>query len=360
MKRLGLQFVVGLVLTAALFWFLDRNLLAATENGWADVLAAARALPWWAIPAYALAFLGVHVARVVRWVWQVRPLGERDMRLVTSVCAVGYAAIVLFPFRVGELVRPYLLARRSEQVTFSAAMGTAVVERIIDGLFITALFFVTILTAPMASSPLLHAAGYTSATVFVSASVGLALFAWQRAFATRLLGWTFGTVDRALAAMGRSVDLSGKVEGLMEDFLAGLRSLRSDGTLVPFLVLTVVYWGINAFGIWLFARAFGLDVPLVAGVGLLSVLVVGIMVPGGPGLVGTFQIALTEGLKLYLPAASIGPVALSFALLMNLIQLVIQVGFAYPFLRVLGMGAGDVVRAQQASRSSAVVEGQGR
>lgn len=360
MKRLALQFAVGLALTAALVWFLHHNLLSATEAGWADVVDAAGALPWWAIPGYALAFLGVHVARVVRWVWQVRPLGERDTKLVTSVCAVGYAAIVLFPFRLGELVRPYLLARFSSKVTFSAAMGTAVVERIVDGLFITALFFVTILTAPQASSPVLRVAGYTSAAVFVSASVGLALFAWQRAFAERLLQLTFGLVDRALAAAGRSIELSAKVEGLMDDFLAGLRSLRSEGTLVPFLLLTVVYWGINAFGIWIFARAFGLDVPLIAGVGLLSVLVVGIMVPSGPGLVGTFQVALTEGLKLYLPAISLGPAALSFALLMNGIQLVIQVGFAYPFLKILGLDAADVVRAQQASRSTPAAEAQGR
>ena len=355
MRKLGIQFALGGGLAVGLLWFVQRQLMAGVEGGWGAVGDALQALPFTVVVGYALAFLGVHVARMARWVLQVRPLGERDTWKVVSVCAVGSAAIVVFPFRLGELVRPYLLDRVSERVSFGAALGTAVVERILDGLFITMLFFVTIATAPVAPPELIRSAGWLSLGVFGSATVGLALFAWQRTLALQLLRVTFGLVDSVVARLrGRPVGLVRILVELMESFLSGVRSLRSDGTLWSFAGLTVVYWGINAFGIWLLATGFGLALPWYAGIGLLSVLVVGIMVPSAPGLVGTFQAALAAGLLLYLPESSLGASALAFALVMNVIQLVIQIGAAVPFLPRVGIGLSDLVRVQQdAAREAA-------
>ncbi len=134
---------------------------------------------------------------------------------------------------------------------------------------------------------------------------------------------------------------------MMDGFLEGTRSLRNDGTLWTFAALTLVYWGINAFGIWLLAVAFGLPLPWYAGVGLLAVLVVGIMAPSPPGLVGTFQAALAAGLLLYLPGGEYGAETFAFALTMNGLQLVVQVGFAVPFLSRVGVGFGDLASLQQ-------------
>lgn len=347
MRRLAAQFGLGALLAAALLWFVQRQLLQHLDGGWQAIGDAFGALPVWAIVAYMLTFLAVHITRVARWVLQVRPLGEHDTAMVTSVCAVGYAAIVLFPFRLGELVRPFLLARQSDRVGFSAALGTAVVERILDGLFITALFFVTIATAPMAPPDVIRSAGWLSLGVFGGATVGLALFAWQRALAMRLLRATFGLVDALLARTGRELGLVAKLVGMMDGFLDGVRSLRRDGTLWTFGVLTVVYWGINAFGIWLLAVAFGLPLPWYAGIGLLAVLVVGIMAPSPPGLVGTFQAALAAGLLLYLPGGEYGAETFAFALTMNGLQLIVQIGFAVPFLSRIGVGFGDLASLQQ-------------
>lgn len=348
MRKLAVQFALGGVLACALLWFVQHQLMEGVSGGWSAVGDALRALPLSVVVGYAAAFIGVHVARMARWVLQVRPLGERDTWKVVSVCAVGYAAIVVFPFRLGELVRPYLLDRVSEHVEFGEALGTAVVERILDGLFITVLFFVTITTAPVAPPDLIRSAGWMSLGVFGSATLGLALFAWQRNVALQVLGGTFGLVDRAVSRVrGRPLGLVRVLVELMDSFLRGVRALRSEGTLWSFGALTVVYWGINAFGIWLLATGFGLVLPWYAGIGLLSVLVVGIMVPSAPGLVGTFQAALAAGLLLYLPEASLGASALAFALVMNVIQLVIQVGAAVPFLPRVGIGVSDLVRVQQ-------------
>ena len=350
MKKLALNFLFGGILAVALLWFVQSNMLAELsseeQSGWDLLVEAAQSVPVWVLVAYAFSFVAVHLLRTARWVLQVRPLGESDSRLVFRVCMIGYAAIVLFPFRLGELVRPHLLARASDKVTFSEAMGTAVVERIVDGLFITALLFVAVATAPLEVSSFVTNAGSVSLTVFASASVGLMLFAVNRSFAERLVDWTFGTVDRLLAKAGKETDIAGTLRGMIDGFMAGVRSLRASGALWTFLVLTVAYWSVNAMGIWLLAYGFGLALPPYAGFGLLAVLVVGIMTPAAPGFVGTFQVALTAGLTLYLPESSLGAVALAFALVMNVIQLVIQVGGAIPFFGGLGLRFSDIFRLQ--------------
>ena len=53
-------------------------------------------------------------------------------------------AILALPVRLGEFVRPYFVARE-RRVRMSAAVGTVAVERIVDGLLISILFFVAYL-----------------------------------------------------------------------------------------------------------------------------------------------------------------------------------------------------------------------
>jgi uncharacterized protein (TIRG00374 family) len=340
MRKLIVNGALSLLVGVAMLWFtLDRMLADIPTDGrpvGQVILQSIADLPWWALPAYGASFLVVHVARILRWVEQVRPLGETDRRLVFRVCAIGYAAIVLFPWRLGEVVRPYLLARESKNVSFAAAAGTTVTERIIDGLLITLLFFVCTATAPQAASDVVRSSGLISLAVFSSATVGIVLFAWQRPLALWLLRNTFGRVHAGVAAA---------LERLMQGFLEGLSSLKASGALGSFVILTVIYWSANAGGIWLLATAFGIELPFMAGFGLLSVLVIGIMLPAGPGFLGNFQFFLGEGLRLYVPALTVA--SFGFSLSMNLVQLLLQVGFAVPFLLMSGLGLRGLIEVQR-------------
>lgn len=351
-RKLIVQFVVAALLAVVMLWFVQDRLLAevATDgtSGWGALWDATKTSAWWGVPVYALSFLMLHVIRTYRWVIQVKPLGEPDTAKIFNVCAVGFAAIVLFPFRLGELVRPYLLARVSDKVGFAEAMGTAVVERVVDGLCITGLLFLAVSLAPVEASAGVRGAGWASATVFSGAAIGLLVFMTARPLAQRLLRWTFGAVDAVVSrTTGKSLDLAGKVEGMLVAFVDGLGSLRQSGALWSFMALTVAYWSVNALGIWILAEAFGLPLPVFGGFGVLAVLVVYIMLPSPPGFLGTFQLALSEGLRLYMPVAAIGAVGLAFALVMNVVQMVIQVGFAVPFLGRLDMRFSDIFRLQR-------------
>ena len=101
--------------------------------------AFARLEPW-TIPVYVASLLGMHVVRAVRWRHLLRSVGQVSTRQVVSTAWLGFAAVMLLPLRTGEVVRPMLIARRSQVRAWEAA-GTVGAERVIDGLVLSAVLF---------------------------------------------------------------------------------------------------------------------------------------------------------------------------------------------------------------------------
>ena len=71
----------------------------------------------WLLPAVGLSLL-LQVFRAWRWQLELRPLARVPFTTLWVVVSVAYMAINLLPIRVGEVVRPWLLSRRST-VSFS-------------------------------------------------------------------------------------------------------------------------------------------------------------------------------------------------------------------------------------------------
>lgn len=306
--------------------------LAALAIGAFFLYLAARELPWeavgdwlatedlWHVAGWSLAFTSLyattHFARVVRWYFLVRPL---DATLkpsdVHKVCAVGLTAILLLPLRLGEFVRPYLLSKRSS-LSMSSVLGTAVVERVVDGLLVTGLLFVTLSTLPVGENAgFARAAGLVSAAVFVPALVVTLLALWRRELAVRLVRRLAGTVSESLAE---------KLAGLLDSFIVGFRALVSGRSVAPFLALTAFYWGLNVFGMWMLARGFGLELSLWEMAAVLSVLVIGIMIPAGPAGAGNFEYFALRGLGLFLLLEGTqGVAAGAFAALLHILQFLV-------------------------------------
>jgi hypothetical protein len=87
---------------------------------------------------------------------------------------------------------------------------------------------------------------------------------------------------------------------------------------------------VNGWGIQLLGHSFGFNLGLVDAYTILGVLVVGVMIPAGPGMVGTFQAAIVGGLSLFEPAA--GERGFAFANVMWLVQLAQVTGLGLFFL----------------------------
>ena len=240
-----------------------------------------------------LAMVATYLARAVRWCYLLEPLGRVHLGVALRATVMGFAATAVLPGRVGEILRPYLLARR-EQLSVSAAIGTVVLERLLDLAVILAIFGLAVVLfepQPGVEHSGLLAGLYGGAAVaagFALATLGLACAA---ATSPAAVGRGVARVTSILPG-----GLSQRLAQLSHRFSEGLGVMRRPGPLVWATVWTVVVWVSITAGLWLVSVAFGIAMSP-AGAGVVLVLVVlGVAVPTPAGVGGyhaAFQVGTT-------------------------------------------------------------------
>src|SRR5436190_10386065 len=110
-----------------------------------------------------LAGIGVtmmtYVIRAFRWQYLLAPIGPARFSTAFQTTVIGFAASFLLPARAGEVLRPYLLARR-EHLPPTAAFATIIVERLLDLLTVLLLFGLFVVSVPptsLAGDPAMYA-----------------------------------------------------------------------------------------------------------------------------------------------------------------------------------------------------------
>ncbi len=246
--------------------------------------------------ATAIVFVIVsYVLRALRWQVLLKPIGVAHLGACFLTTVIGFMFNFIAPTgRVGELVRPYLLARR-EGFSASAAFATIFLERVFD--LVTVILFVGLwlfLGPPpegAKSATAIHGLKVGGVTAFLGAAFGLAIM--------------FGFVkyrERAMAIVGFFVQwLPSRLEAMAMRFLAsfgeGLGVLADVGNLVRIGVLSVVLWLNISLVLWLGMSAFGIQLPFGATFLVLGFLVVGVAVPT-PGAVGGYHVMFSLALTL--------------------------------------------------------------
>src|SRR5215211_248129 len=131
--------VLILLLTFGLLWFFLRN--ANMAQVWGEMRRAR--------PALLLAAVGVtmvtYVLRAFRWQYLLAPLGHTHFATAFRTTVIGFAATFLLPARAGEVIRPFLLARK-EGLPATSAFATIILERLLDLVTVLSLFALFVLT----------------------------------------------------------------------------------------------------------------------------------------------------------------------------------------------------------------------
>lgn len=320
LRRHAAKIVLSVAIALGFAWVLLRAGLPIVPP--ASSMANVR---WSFVAAHAVLLMTVHCVRALRWRHLLRPIApDIGVRRVLAASWIGFAAILLLPLRMGEIVRPWLVRDR-KQITLSTAIGTMGAERVIDGLVVTlvlagALLFVPRLSPLPASIGELHvpvaaipAAGFLALAVFVAAFVAMAVFYFARGFAVRVVHATVGLVSDKAAT---------KIAGIVGGLADGLHFLADVRHGLPFIVETLVYWGINALSMWVLALGCGLDVGFGHACAVMGVLAVGILVPAGPGLFGAFQASTYGALAMYFAASVVTGKGAAFVFLLYAVQFV--------------------------------------
>lgn len=341
-RRLA-QALAGLLVSAGALWL---TLRGKDLHG---IWEATRSADYGVLVPYTGILLLIHVLRTVRWALLLEPVGRVPLARVNAASAVGFMALVLLPFRLGEFARPVLVADR--RLRASAALSTIVVERIVDGLFSGLLLVVTLLALPDTTPGVrvLRIAGLAVSAAFASLLAFLVLAARSRERALQLVARVLGPVSPRLARRAGST---------LDAFIHGLKQVPSRPKLAAVFLLTAAYWAVNGYGMKVLATGFGLDLSLHAAFTVLGVLVVGVMIPAGPGMVGTFQGAVVAGLSLFLAPGEVATRGTAYANVLWAAQMGVQIALGAIFLFSRHIQPGRLTGA--AGELDAELEGGGR
>lgn len=249
----------------------------------------------WLLP-YAVILVAIHFMRTVRWGILLESVGKPTFKRLNSASAIGFMALVIMPFRLGEFARPLLIAEKGK-LRRSAAMASIVVERVVDGLAMAVVMIVALLFSHPATSEeklqWVRAGGGLVFAFFFAILVFCVVAYLKREWAVGLTRRLFGLV---------SAKLADKLAGMLDAFIGGLKMVPDGRKIALFALLTVLYWGSNGVGMILLARGFGLDLEVAAAFAVLGVLVAGVMIPAGPAMLGTFHGAIILGMGLFFPS----------------------------------------------------------
>jgi uncharacterized protein (TIRG00374 family) len=347
--RRAIQILAGLAISGAALWLTLRG------KDLGAIWAETRAADYRYVLAYLPILLAIHLVRTVRWGLLLQPVAKVPFARLNAVSAVGFMGLMLLPFRLGEFARPILIADRPKLRT-SAALSSIVVERAADGVFTGLLLVLALLTLPDGTPGIriLRVGGFVVTAAF-AAVITFLVFAYRNrkaavSLATRIV--------RPLSAR-----VAERGAGMLDAFIHGLHVLPGPRSVAAFFALTAVYWALNAFGMAVLAAGFGFQLGVAEATTLLGVLVVGVMIPAGPGMIGTFQGAIVVGLALMAPAEVVATRGTAYANVLWAAQ-VVQVtalGLAFLFSRHVEVGrlwgrratVGDELDEEEAEYRSA-------
>jgi hypothetical protein len=245
----------------------------------------------------AIGCLGVlFLLRAYRWQRFVEPLQLLPLRPFWSATLIGFMANDVLPLRVGELVRAYALAHLTP-VRLSAALATAMLERVWDAIMIGVLLMGT-----LSSFPLPAWLARMNMVILGGCAVALIGGWWLVRQGEQRLSW----LPPPLAA-------------LVEHFASGLRSLRSVSLLVLVSLLSLAIWLALVAYYWVMLRACGFALSVEAALMVTVLTVFGAALPAAPGFVGTFQYATVLALSFFAVSKED---ALGFSIIAHLTQIV--------------------------------------
>ncbi len=293
MKR-TLQLTVGIAISVVCIW------LSMREVKLDEVLRVLEGANLWGFLAVCvLTILGFWI-RAVRWRFFIQTPQPPTTLNLFSATMVGFMANNVLPLRLGEFVRPWVLARR-EKLPNSMLLATVVIERAIDMLTLLAIFGISLILHPIAETTeagaLVQKGARLLLVLCVVLTAGVVISERNRGLAHGML--------RVLPAGVR--DRAGR---LLDRFLDGFGLFRDLGKLVQVFLLSFAMFLCYAVALQISMWALHIDVPLYTGLVMLVVTAIGIMVPAAPGYVGTLNYSCVVGMALFdvgkAPASALG------------------------------------------------------
>ncbi len=222
--------------------------------------------------------LSVYVCHGWRWNTLLAPVVRLRLWRTVQAVYIGLFANELLPLRTGEVIRCYLLAHWNN-FRISLSLSSAVVERLMDGLWMMAAFAVT--------------AGFVKGiprdlTLLVRALAALLVLG------AGVFCWVVWHKQDVHAAIGQ-----GRWSSTLRHVEEGLHLMGGLPTLGKTMLLSLLYLALQVATVWALMKADGFDLSFWVAGGVLAVVRLATVIPNAPGNLGLFQVACVVALGLF-------------------------------------------------------------
>jgi uncharacterized protein (TIRG00374 family) len=195
--------------------------------------------------------------RAVRWKVFLRPV-RKDATIVGLIppTMIGFAALALLG-RAGEMIRPYLIARR-QNLPFASQVAVWAVERIFDVggftvLMVAAIFLPSklrtfTLSAPPEVRDWIHLTGYALIALVLGLLSGAVLVAYR---GNRIAQWVEGRFAHLAENLGHRIALK------IREFTVGLNTIHGPVAFLQLSAVSVLMWWVIALAYKEVTHAYG-------------------------------------------------------------------------------------------------------
>jgi glycosyltransferase 2 family protein len=319
--------VVGLIISVIFLWFAFRNL--NPQAVWSyireiNLIWLLIAIPVWFI---ALALISL------RWHYLLRSIKNVPLSRLIPLTAIGYMGNNVYPFRSGEVLR-LLLLQRNNQIPFTKAATTVVVERVFDGIVMLTFIIVPLLFIELPSTEVRKAV-VVAAPLFLAALVVFFILAAKPNLFRQVV--TF--FSRFIPSRLREIVLR-----LSEDIIHGLEALRTPADLAGAVISSYATWMVEASVYWLVSFAFNLGVTYPEILLVVGAVNLAGLIPTTPGQIGVYEFVVQSVLVGLGTASS---QAQAYALVVHVVIWLPVTLVGFYFLARQGLGWNAITHARE-------------
>lgn len=278
--RLVLGVLIGVVLLAAVLWRLDGSRMR-------EVIAASE--PIYLLPI-AVTMTIHYVFKGLRWRVLLSARAPVSRLLAVRLTFIGFFMNQIFPARLGELGRPYLLSTNVPAVPFSFALATLFGDKLFDLSCVVVFLLISLAAVPLPEA-VAQALAVTTVGCCGILAVGLGA-AWWRGREQSRTGDGSG-LRRLTSRAGRHGD---RIYTTVLTFAEGLGALASVRRAVLSVGHTLACYGFLLVSTWCCARMVGIELGLLQCLFVIGVLGLSFMIPAPPTNAGNLHFFGTQAL----------------------------------------------------------------
>jgi glycosyltransferase 2 family protein len=250
-KQSWIMYLVGAVLLGALVWLVHTRV----HFQWSVFRDQLKHVDWSRIVFGVALVVFCYWLRAARWAVLIRPQKKVGSFSMLGSQVIGFTAVALFG-RLADLVRPYLVAKRTK-LTLSSQIAVYTVERMFDLGAMALIFSSALLLAPDRATLPHHEALQHTALGGLIVTVALAVFA----VSVRASGKAIAALaEKWLGSLSPSFGHS--VANKIRAFRDGLDSIATIGEFVLALFLSLLMWALITAAYLQTTRAFVLSPEL--------------------------------------------------------------------------------------------------